>query len=183
MSQTATTTQTSTYTIDKAHTIVGFTVRHLMISKVHGSFSDFSGTVELDPSQPEQATINITVDLSTINTGVEQRDAHLRSADFFETDNHSTMTFKSSRVVKTGENEFDVFGDLILHGVTKEIKLKTEISNEVPSPFGGYKIGVSASGRISRDDFGITWNQAIETGGFMVGKDVDIQIEAELDRA
>lgn len=171
-----------TYTIDQAHSTIRFWVRHLMISKVHGEFPDVTGTVVGSSDSPELAQIDVTVGVASVNTGQEQRDGHLKSADFFDVENFPNMTFKSKSIKSTGEGEFDVVGDLTLHGVTKEITLKAEVSPEVVSPFGGFKVGVSATGVVNREDFGMGWNQLIEAGGVAVGKDIHFTIDLELDR-
>jgi len=178
----ATLSNATTYTIDQAHSAIRFWVRHLMISKVHGQFPDVTGTVTGSAENPELATIDVTVGLAGLSTGQEQRDGHLKSADFFDVEQFPNMTFKSTSIKKTGDETFDVTGDLTLHGVTKSITLKAEVSPEITSPFGGYKVGVTATGVLNRDDFGMTWNQAIEAGGVMVGKEVHFTIDLELDR-
>jgi len=172
----------NTYTIDQAHSTIRFWVRHLMISKVHGEFPDVTGTVTGSADAPELASIEVSVGIGSITTGQEQRDGHLKSADFFDVETFPTMTFKSTSVKTTGEGEFDVVGDLTLHGVTKEITLKAEVSSEVANPYGGFKVGVSATGKVNREDFGMHWNQAVEAGGVLVGKEVHFTIDLELDR-
>jgi polyisoprenoid-binding protein YceI len=176
-------TSTKTYIIDAAHSAARFWVRHLMVAKVHGTLGELSGTVSLDPANPEDAQVEVTIPLSSLSTGQDQRDAHLRSADFFDIDTFPTITFKSKSIKRIDGNEFEVAGDLTIRDVTREVTLAAEISDEIASPFGGYKIGVSATGKINREDFGMTWNQVIEAGGVAVGKDVHLQIDAELDRA
>ena len=180
---TETLTSAKTYAIDTAHSHVRFWVRHLMISKVHGEFGGVSGTVEAVPGQPTSGQLQVTVDVTSISTGNEGRDGHLKSADFFDVEQFPTMTYRSTKVTELGEGEYEIQGDLTLHGVTKPVTLKAEISEEIASPFGGTKVGVSATGKIDRETFGLTWNQALETGGVAVGKDVNIQIDVELDRA
>ena len=178
----ATLTKTNTYKIDEAHSTVRFSVRHLMISKVHGEISDITGTVSYDPANPEATVADVTIGLASLTTQQDQRDAHLKSADFFNIEQFPNITFKSTKVVSKGDGEFEVTGDLTMHGVTKAITLKTEVSPEVASPFGGFKIGVSATGVVNREDYGMVYNQALEAGGVMVGKEISLQIDTELDR-
>jgi len=154
----------------------------MMIAKVHGELSDITGTVNFDPSTPESTEFEVTINTATLTTANDQRDGHLKSADFLDVEHYPTITYKSKSVRKVGDEDFEVTGDLTLHGVTRELTLKTEVTPETLSPWGGYKIGVSASGMINREDFGMTWNQALEAGGFLVGKDINLQIDVELDR-
>lgn len=179
----STTTLTTTgYTIDSAHSAVRFLVRHLMISKVHGQLSGVTGIIHFDAARPEATTAQVTITVSTINTGQEQRDGHLKSADFFDIERFPNITFESKSVIKTDDFEYDVIGDLTMHGVTKQIELKAELTPEVKAPDGSYKIGVSAKGVINREDFGMTYNAVLETGGVMVGKEIQLEIDAELER-
>lgn len=182
MSQT-TLTAAKTYTIDPNHSTVRFWVRHLMIAKVHGELTDISGTVTYDSANPEQSQANAVIKINSLTTGNEQRDAHLKSADFFSADQHPEITFTSKSITRKGGNDYEVKGDLTMLGVTREITLEAEVTDEIASPFGGYKIGVSATTVIDREDFGMKWNQALETGGVMVGKEIHLSIDVELDRA
>jgi polyisoprenoid-binding protein YceI len=170
------------YTIDAVHSAVKFWVRHLGISKVHGTFGGVSGNATYDPTAPESSSVEATIDVASISTGDPNRDGHLKSPDFFDVATYPTMTFKSTSVSKVGEGEFTVVGDLTLHGVTKSVSLEAEVSDEVKSPFGGYKLGISLKGKIVRDDFGLTWNQILEAGGLAVGKEVHIDLDIEIDR-
>lgn len=171
-----------TYTIDPNHSSVRFWVRHLMISKVHGELSDISGTVTGSLSDPANARVDVTIGTSGLDTGNEARDAHLKSPDFMDVEQFPTITFKSTAVSKTGDDTYDVTGDLTLHGVTRPVTLKAEVTPEIPSPFGGFKVGVSSTAVIEREQFGMTWNQAIESGGVLVGKEIHLSIDLELDR-
>jgi polyisoprenoid-binding protein YceI len=170
------------YTIDSAHSTAKFWVRHLGISKVHGTLTGVTGTATYDPAAPETTTADAVVDINTISTGQPDRDGHLKSADFFDVATYPTMTFKTTSVTKTGEGEYKVVGDLTLHGVTKSVTFDGEVSDEMKSPFGGYKVGITLAGKIVRDDFGLVWNQALETGGFMIGKEVHLELDLEIDR-
>jgi polyisoprenoid-binding protein YceI len=171
-----------TYTIDPNHSSVRFWVRHLMISKVHGEFSSISGTVIGSFEDAANARVEVTIEAAGLNTGNEARDAHLTSPDFLDVEQFPAITFKSTSISKTGEDSYDVTGDLTMHGVTRPVTLKTEVTPEIPSPFGGFKVGVSSTATIDRGQFGMTWNQAIESGGVMVGKEIHLMIDLELDR-
>lgn len=181
--QQATLNRTNKYTIDPNHSTIHFWVRHMMVAKVHGELSEVSGTVLYNPDQPELSEVEVTIDARSLTTRNEQRDAHLKSADFLNVEENQAITFKSKRLVRTGGNEYDVIGDLTIKGVTREVTFKAEATPEVKGHFGGYVIGITAEGVIDREDFGITWNQALETGGVLVGKEINFQIDAELQRA
>ncbi|MDB4931356.1 MAG: uncharacterized protein JWM10_3840 [Myxococcaceae bacterium] len=168
------------YVIDASHSHVSFSVRHLMISNVRGEFAKFSGEASYDPEHPESTTATATIELASINTREEKRDAHLRSADFFDTDNHPNMTFTSKSAKKSGDG-LTIEGDLTIRGTTKPVTLVVEeITNEGKDPWGNTRIGASAHTKIKRSDFGITWNAALEAGGVVVGDEVKIQLEVEL---
>jgi polyisoprenoid-binding protein YceI len=173
----------NTYTIDPNHSTIHFWVRHMMVAKVHGELSDITGTVTLDPADPESAVVDVTIDARTLTTRNEQRDGHLKSADFLDVEKYPTITYKSTRIKRTGGNEYEIVGDLTVHGVTREVTFQAEATPEVKGHFGGYVIGVSATGVVDREDFGMTWNQALEVGGVLVGKEIHFQIDAELQRA
>ena len=166
--------------LDYTHSHIQFSVRHMMISKVKGEFEKFEGTVNFDEANPTNTTVNVTVDLNSINTREEKRDGHLRSADFFDVENYPSMTFVSKRVEKTGENSGKLIGDLTLRGITKEVTLNVEYAGQAKSPWGTTSAGFTASGKINRKEFGLSWNAALETGGVLVGEDVEISIEVEL---
>jgi len=171
------------YVIDPSHTSVGFTVRHLMVSKVRGSFEKVSGTVKYDPNEPEKIVIDATIDAASINTREAKRDEHLRSPDFFDVAKHPTLTFKSKKAKVLGKGKLEVIGDLTIRGVTKEVTLQVEgLDQEIKDPWGNVRRGATATTRINRKDFGLAWNQVLETGGVVVGEDVDIQIDVELIR-
>jgi polyisoprenoid-binding protein YceI len=173
---------TTTYTIDPAHSTARFWVRHLAISKVHGEIPDVTGNVTVNTASPESSSVQASLNVASLTTGNSDRDGHLKSGDFLDTATYPTITFSSTSVKALGGEEFEITGDLTIKGVTKSVTLKGEVSPEVKNPFGGYKIGVSLSGQIVRDDFGITWNQTLETGGLLVGKEIHLQIDAEIDR-
>lgn len=166
-----------TWTLDQAHTEIGFAARHMMVSKVRGKFEKFTGTITT-AENPLDSHAEAEIDLSSITTGNDQRDGHLRSADFFDTDTHNTMTFRSTAIRPDG-GDFEVDGELTIRGITKPITLKVEVGGFSPDPWGGQRIGLTATGVINRHDFGVTWNAAIEGGGVVVGDKVTLNIEAE----
>jgi len=166
--------------LDSAHSQVQFTVRHMMISKVRGEFQKFSGTVNLDESNPAATTLDISIDVNSINNREAQRDGHLKSPDFFNAEAFPAIIFKSTSVQVTGGNSAVLTGDLTIRGVTKEVKLDVEFLGFAKSPWGNTSAGFTARGSLNREDFGLVWNVALETGGVLVGKEVEINIEAEL---
>jgi polyisoprenoid-binding protein YceI len=166
-----------TYAIDASHTHVGFTVRHMMVSKVRGQFDKFDGTVVI-AEDPTQSSVNVTVEVDSINTNDENRDGHLKSADFFNTEANKHLTFVSTAVRPDG-SKWDVDGDATLNGVTKQITLVVDFEGALIDPYNNLRIGFSATGEINREDFGLSWNAALETGGVVVGKQVKLEIEAE----
>jgi len=171
----------TTYTIDPAHSSAQFVVRHMMITNVRGGFSSVTGTIVYDSENPAASTIEAVIDATTINTLDAQRDAHLQSADFLDVATFPTITFKSTKVAGSGKGELQVTGDLTIHGVTKPVVLKVDgPTAEGKDPFGNTRIGASASTKIKRSDFGLTWNAALETGGILVGDDLRIELEVSM---
>jgi polyisoprenoid-binding protein YceI len=169
-----------TWQIDPAHTNVEFTVRHMMISNVKGQFQKTTGMIATNGNDPATGKIDATIDASSINTRVDKRDAHLKSPAFLDVDKYPTITFKSTKVETEGPNKWKVTGDLTLHGVTKPVVLEVEGSGAaITDPMGNTRAGASATTKISRKDFGLTWNQPLETGGVMVGDEVAISIDVE----
>jgi len=166
--------------IDSSHSHINFTARHMMISKVRGSFESFSGTVNFNEENPVNSTVEIAVDLSSINTRDAQRDGHLKSPDFFDVESHPTMRFVSTRVEQIDENNGRLIGDLTIKGVTHEVALDVEYAGVAKSPWGTESAGFSATGSLNRKDWGLNWNQALETGGVLVGDKINIEIELEL---
>jgi polyisoprenoid-binding protein YceI len=166
--------------IDPVHSFIQFSVRHLMISTARGRFEKFSGTVDFNENDPTRATIDIRIDVASINTNEPQRDAHLRSADFFEADKYPTLTFKSKRIEKIDARHGRIIGDLTIKGITKEVVLEAEYAGTIKTPFGTTSAGASATTKINRKDWGLTWNMALEAGGFTLGDEVKIEIELEL---
>ena len=168
------------FQIDNAHTQIQFAVRHMMISKVRGEFSKFSGSIDLDVDHPERTAVEVDVELASINTRDAQRDGHLRSADFFDVENNPTMRFKSTAVQVLDKSHAKLTGDLTIRNVTKPVTLDVEYVGSAKSPWGTTNYGFSAKTKINREDFGLVWNVALESGGWLVGKDVEIEIETEL---
>jgi polyisoprenoid-binding protein YceI len=155
-----------------------------MVSNVRGTFTGVKGTVNYDPANPAATTIEAVIDVNTINTNDEKRDGHLKSPDFLDTAQYPVMKFQDTEVKKDGDSEFKVTGDLTLHGVTKPVVLKVdEVSSESKDPWGGTRIGATVTTKLKRSDFGLTWNAALETGGFMIGDDVKIELDLEFVKA
>ncbi len=174
----------ATYKIDSAHSSANFSIRHLMISNVRGGFSKIEGTVEYDPDNPTSSTIEAEIDAASIKTNDDQRDAHLKSADFLDVEKYPSITFKSTRIAVDGDGEATVDGNLTIHGVTRPVTLKVEgPTPEGKDPWGNTRIGASATTKIKRGEFGLTFNAALETGGFMIGDDLKLEIEVELIKA
>ena len=171
-----------TYAIDPAHSAVHFSVRHMMLSNVRGEFTKLSGTVRYDPENPTNSTIDATIDAASLNTRNDDRDTHLKSADFLEVEKFPILTFHSKQI-HPHEGGAKVTGELTIHGVTHEITLDVEgPTAEIKDPWGKQRVGASATGKLSRKDFGLVWNAALETGGVMVGDEVKITIDVEAVR-
>jgi polyisoprenoid-binding protein YceI len=172
--------QTSSWKIDDAHSHTSFTVRHMVISNVRGEFGKTAGTLVLDEKDPTRSTVEATIQTATVDTRVSDRDNHLRSPDFFDATKYPTMTFKSTKVERAGDGKLKVTGNLTIRDVTRPVVLEvTGPTAEVKDPWGNVRRGVSATGKIDRRDFGLTWNKMVEAGP-VVGNDVQIEIEAEL---
>lgn len=166
------------WTIDPSHSTVGFTVRHLGLSKVRGSFSAFTGEVRV-AEEPTQSSVHVSVDVTSIDTKDEKRDEHLRTNDFFDAPDFPTMTFTSTSVSRAG-SEWEVTGDLTIRGVTRQVTLDTTFEGTATDPWGGTRAAFSATAEVDREEFGMTWNAALEKGGVLVGKKVKLEIEAEV---
>ena len=169
--------RTGTWQIDPVHTEVSFSVRHMMVSKVRGYFTDFSGTI-VTAERPTDSSVTATIDLSSIDTRNEQRDNHIRSADFFDVESHPTMTYRSTAVSGNGEN-WTVEGELTLHGVTRPVPLNLELNGFTADPYGGQRVGFSATAEINRRDFGIDISLPMDGGGVVVGDKISINLEVE----
>jgi polyisoprenoid-binding protein YceI len=176
-------TTTTTWTIDPAHTTVEFSVKHLMISTVRGHFGAVTGTIVLDEQNPEASTATAEIDVTSIDTRQEQRDAHLRSPDFFDVEKFPSIKFQSTRVESLGGGRYNVHGSLTIRDVTREVVLETTDEGRGGDPWGGQRAAFSAETKIDRRDFGLTWNQALETGGVLVGNDIKISLEVQAVKA
>jgi polyisoprenoid-binding protein YceI len=165
--------------IDGAHSSIGFAVRHMVVSKVRGRFARWSGTIAMDERDPTGAKVEIAIEPASVDTGVEQRDNHLRSPDFFHVERYPAMSYRSTRIERTGEGRYRVTGDLTMHGVTRPVSLDVESAGSAKDPWGGVRAGFSARGTLDRKDFGLTYNQLLETGGVLVGERVELDIEVE----
>ncbi len=166
--------------LDNSHSEIQFSARHMMISKVRGTFESFSGDVNLNQENPEQTQVDVIVDLTSINTRDEQRDGHLKSPDFFDVEQYPNAHFVSTGVERTGDKTAKLHGDLTMRGVTKPITLDVEYQGMAKSPWGATSAGFTASGKLNRKDWGLNWNQALETGGVLVGEEITLNIEVEL---
>jgi polyisoprenoid-binding protein YceI len=169
----------ASYKLDSAHTATNFTVRHMMVTNVRGGFDNVSGTLEFDAANPAASSVEVTIDAASISTGVLDRDNHLRSADFLDVENYPTISFKSTSVEAKSDTHAKVTGDLTIHGITKPVVLDVEFLGQAGSPFGDTRAGFEATTSINREDFGLTWNVALEAGGVLVGKDIKLNIDAE----
>ncbi|HTJ83944.1 MAG TPA: YceI family protein [Polyangiaceae bacterium] len=169
--------------VDFVHSSLGFTVRHMVISKVHGVFGKWAASFSLDTEDFPASSVSVEVDIASIDTKEEKRDGHLKSADFFDAEKFPKMTFKSTKVEKTGGDRLAITGDLTIRGTTKSVVLDAEYAGRAKDPWGGERAGFAASTKINRKDFGLHWNQALETGGVLVGEQVEIKVDLELTRA
>lgn len=167
------------WVIDPAHSMIGFRAKHMMFTTVRGQFDSFQGTLNLDVQNPENSSVEGTIDVSSIDTGDNDRDNHLRSPDFFDVANHPTMTFRSTRIERTRDNEFKVYGDLTLRGTTREIAWDVEAAELGKDPWGNPRLGFSAETKLNRKDFGLNWNVALETGGWLVSDEIKIVAEVQ----
>jgi polyisoprenoid-binding protein YceI len=173
--------QTARWEIDLAHSNASFTVRHMMVSNVRGEFTKLAGGVDVVGDDPTTAKVVVTIDAASINTREPKRDAHLRSAEFFDVDRFPTITFTSKKIERAGEGRLKLVGDLTIHGVTKQVTLDVEeLTPEVRDPGGNLRVGAHATARINRKDFGLLWNRTLESGGVLVGDEVAITIDVEL---
>ena len=167
------------WNIDKAHTDLGFAVKHMMISTVRGKFTAFEADVSLDPANLEAAKVSARIDVASINTGEDKRDGHLKSADFFDAEKFPNITFTSTKVKRSGD-DVEVTGNLKIRDQEHAIVLKGEVTGPGKDPWGGTRVGFSLSGEIDREQWGLKWNQALETGGVLVGKKVKLVLETQL---
>ncbi|WP_018665205.1 YceI family protein [Heyndrickxia acidiproducens] len=174
----------SKWAVDYAHSSIDFTVKHMMISKVKGSFQKFEADIEADPQDLTSAAVSFTIDVSSIDTKNTDRDNHLRSADFFDAENYPNITFLSTSVTKVDDDEYEITGNLTIHGVTKEETFNVTFEGISKNPMTGAEtVGLSAEGKVKRSDYGLTWNAALETGGVLVGDDIKFTVELEASKA
>ncbi len=172
----------SKWDFDLTHSSINFHIRHLMVSKVHGRFSSWGGILELDEQDLTKSRLDVTIDAASIETKEDKRDAHLRSPDFLDVEKFPSITFRSRQIERDGD-QYVVTGDITIHGVTREVQLRVEGGDQVKDPWGGTRTGFSAKTKLNRKDFGLTWNLALEAGGFVVGDKLEISIEIEAVRA
>ena len=168
------------WSLDPTHSELGFKIRHLMITNVSGNFNKFNVQVETDNDDFATAKVQATIDVDSINTNNEQRDIHLRNADFFETTSHPKVEFKSTKIVGSGDDAFDLYGDLTIKGITRAVRLDLEYSGTAKDPWGNLKAGFALTGKINRKDFGITFNSPLETGGVALGDEIKVIGEIQL---
>ena len=170
------------WVVDTAHSTVEFSIRHMMISNVKGTFNEFDAVIMGDPNDLTSATINFTIDAGSIDTRKEDRDNHLKSADFFDVENYPEITFKATDIQKKSGNNYNLTGDFSMHGVTKEVTFDTTFEGQSKGPAGNEMAGFSAKTTISRAEFGLTWNSTLETGGVLVSDEVKINLEIQLQK-
>ncbi len=175
-------TAVSTWTIDPVHSIAEFAVRHMMVSTVKGRFRSMEGSITLDEERPERSSVVATIDVASVDTAEPDRDAHLRSDDFFNAERFPKMTFRSTRVELQGEDRARVYGDLTIRDVTREVALDVEFEGRAKDPWGNERIGFSATTELDRKEFGLRWNQVLETGGVVVGDRVKVSLHVEAVR-
>lgn len=177
-------TSTTTWNIDPAHATAEFKVKHMMISNVKGHFAKISGKLLLDEAKVTNSRVEAIIDAASLETRDSQRDAHLKSADFFDVEKFPTLGFKSTRISTVGEGELSVEGELTIHGVTRKVTFDVEgPTPQTKDPWGNTRLGISATTKINRKDFGLTWNATLETGGILIGEDVAITLEVEFIKA
>ena len=171
----------TTYKIDPTHSSAQFTIRHMMITNVRGSFSGVTGTIEFDPADPTVFSLDAVIDANTLNTQDASRDAHVKAADFLDVEKFPTITFKSDKVEVLAPGEHKVYGQLNIHGVSQEVALTVDgPTEEAKDPWGNTRVGASATTKIKRSDFGLTWSAALETGGVLLGDELKIELDVSL---
>ena len=173
----------TTWNIDPAHTDVVFAAKHMMVTTVRGKFGDVSGTLSLDEENPAASTGAFSIAVASLNTGVEQRDGHLRSADFLDAENHPTATFSTTSITPRGGKDYAVTGDLTIRGTTRPVTFDVELLGFYTGMNGARRAGFHATGKINREDFGLNWNVALETGGWLVGKDIKLEFDLAAEQA
>ncbi|HUJ27675.1 MAG TPA: YceI family protein [Myxococcales bacterium] len=173
----------TTWNIDTTHSAIHFSVRHMVVSKTRGRFTKWSGQISFDPADPAASSVQVTIDPASVNTEEAQRDAHLRSAEFFDVEKYPQATFRSTKVQEAGEGRYRVSGDLTIHGVTKPVVLETIFEGSAKDPWGGERAGFAASVTLDRREFGLGWNKVLEAGGVLVGDKVELTLEIEAVKA
>jgi polyisoprenoid-binding protein YceI len=177
-------TATTTWNIDPVHSVAEFKVKHMMISNVKGQFTAVTGAITLDEADLTKSCVEASIEAASVNTRDAQRDAHLRSADFLDVEKFPTLSFKSKRVTRTGDGELAVTGDLTIHGITREVVFAVEgPTPPAKDPWGNIRVGLSATTKINRKDYGLSWNTALETGGILVGDDVTVTLDVQFVKA
>lgn len=172
-------TTDTNWNFDPTHSAISFTVRHMVFAKVRGRFASWSGNLKLDPNDLSQSQVSVEIDAASIDTGVADRDTHLRSPDFFDVESFPKLSFRSTRVEALGGARYRIHGELTIRDVTREVALETEYAGTGKDPWGNERAAFSASTSVNRKDFGLTWNQALETGGVLVGEKVDIELDVQ----
>lgn len=172
-----------TWNLDTAHSSVEFAVKHMVISSTKGRFAKYEVDANVDEQNLANSSATVRIDAASVDSRDEKRDAHLRSADFFDAENHPYITFKTKRLESKGGDDYKLIGDLTIRGVTNEIALDGEVTGPVKDPWGGIRYGISAQGKVNRKQWGLTWNGLLEAGGLLVGDDVKLSIETELVKA
>lgn len=171
------------WTLDPAHSSIQFAVKHMVIATARGTFKDYDIAADVDPANFAAANATVTIKAQSLDTNNSDRDAHLRSPDFFDVENHPNITFITKKIEPRGGQDYRIVGDLTIRGITKEVALDGEVSGPAKDPWGNQRLGLSANGKLNRKEFGLNWNVALEAGGFLVGEDVKLNIEAELVQA
>jgi polyisoprenoid-binding protein YceI len=169
--------------VDPAHSSIQFGVKHMLVATTRGRFSRYEVDAAVDDEQPEKSRATVTIDAASIETGQDQRDAHLRSPDFFDVERYPNIVFRTRRLEPDGDGEYRVIGDLTIRDVTREVALTGEVSGPITDAFGAVRAGISAEGKVNRKDFGLTWSAPVEAGGIVVGDAVKLSIDLELTRA
>jgi polyisoprenoid-binding protein YceI len=174
---------TNTWNIDATHSGINFSIRHMVVSKVRGRFTKYTGALRVDDGDLTRSSVEATIDASSIDTGTAQRDTHLRSADFFDVERYPELRFRSTRVEKVADDRYRVVGDLTIRDVTREVVLDAEYSGRGTDPWGNERVAFTAKTSLDRKDFGLKWNQALEAGGVLVGERVDIELDVQAVKA
>jgi polyisoprenoid-binding protein YceI len=174
---------TNNWNIDAAHSGINFSVRHMLVSKVRGRFARYTGAVKIDDGDITRSAVEVTIDASSIDTGTPERDAHLRSPDFFDVEKFPVLRYQSKRIEKLSDDRYRVVGDLTIRDVTREVPLEVEYGGQTKDPWGNERSGFVARASLDRKDFGLRWNQALEAGGVLVGDRVDIELDVQAVKA